>query len=113
KIIDMKILKFEKRFIQPILEREKTTTWRMFDDKNLTEGDKIILTNQENGEEFCKAKIVDVKEKQLKDINEDYYEGHESFESIEKICSKFSEYYNKEVNQEDKIKIIRFVLESD
>ena len=35
----MKTLKFRKELSELILKKEKTTTWRIFDDKDIKQGD--------------------------------------------------------------------------
>ena len=42
----MKILKFKNELVSLISSGEKDSTWRLFDDKNLQEGDEVILVNQ-------------------------------------------------------------------
>jgi len=63
----MKIIKFTPNLIEPILSGEKTSTWRLFDDKDLSIGDEISFVNKESLEEFAKGKIIAVEEKKLKD----------------------------------------------
>ena len=106
----MKTLKFESRLVKAILDKEKTTTWRLFDDKDLEEGDGILLIEKETGKEFAKAKIVKIEEKQIKEINESDCKGHEKFENTEKILKNLSKYYEN-ITEEDTIKIIHFILE--
>jgi len=43
----MKTLKFANNLVSLILSGEKTATWRLFDDKDLTKGDKVLFLDQE------------------------------------------------------------------
>ena len=56
----MKTLKFRKNLSELILKNEKTSTWRLFDDKDLKEGDIVQFLVWETKEEFANAKIVNV-----------------------------------------------------
>ncbi|MDD4333021.1 MAG: ASCH domain-containing protein [Patescibacteria group bacterium] len=106
----MKTLKFDDKLVELILRGEKTNTWRLFDDKDLTVGDQLILINKQTKEEFAKAKIVFVVEKKIKDLNDDDWQGHERFASDEIMYKTYSEYYKREITGEDLVKIIIFEL---
>ena len=56
----MKTLKFTSPLAKMILDGSKTTTWRLFDDKDLQSGDKLDLQNCETGEDFAKAEILEI-----------------------------------------------------
>ena len=52
----MKSLKFYKDSIGSILNGAKTSTWRLFDDKNLQVGDELKFINKETGDcLFCRS----------------------------------------------------------
>lgn len=57
----MKTLKFESKLCDLIIQGEKITTWRLFDDKNLTEGDEFELVNYETKEGFGFGIITKLK----------------------------------------------------
>ena len=59
----MKSLKFSPSLIPIILSGEKTSTWRLFDDKNLSTGDTLEFTNKETGAPFAHAIIVNVAQR--------------------------------------------------
>lgn len=54
----MKTLKFTSHLSEKILKGDKTSTWRLFDDKDLKEEDELIFINKETNEEFGTAKIT-------------------------------------------------------
>lgn len=64
----MKTLKFAPDLVSLVLSGDKTSTWRVFDDKNLEVGDELLFLNKETGEEFAKALITAVRVKCLGDI---------------------------------------------
>lgn len=71
----MKTLKFAENLVPLVLSGEKDVTWRLFDDKDLKEGDRLSLCRAENGEEFSQAVIVSVFEKRMGDIDERDFGG--------------------------------------
>ena len=58
----MKTLKFKEDLSKLILSGKKDTTWRLFDDKNLSNSDEVSFVISETGKEFAKAKLINVRE---------------------------------------------------
>lgn len=106
----MKTLKFRKNLSELILKNEKTTTWRIFDDKDIKKDDIIYFLVWETKEVFANAKIINVIEKKFKDLNEQDLDGHEKFASKEEMYATYSAYYNKTVDENTLVKIIKFEL---
>jgi hypothetical protein len=106
----MKSLKFMPHLVPKVLSGEKTSTWRLFDDKNLTEGDEFIMINKETGKEFAKAKITSVKERNLGELNEDDFEGHEKYKDQEDMLNHYRGYYGNEVFLGTVVKMVDFEL---
>ena len=103
----MKTLKFAHEFVREILEGRKTTTWRLFDDKDLTVGDTLELVDRDSGEEFGKATITDIEEKKIKDLTEEELKNH-GYGNLEDMINNHREYYGDKVNMESEVKIITF-----
>jgi hypothetical protein len=106
----MKTLKFAQHLVIPVLSGEKTSTWRLFDDKDLQTGDKLLFVNKETGKEFAQATILSTKEKKLSELVDSDFEGHEKFESEEKMYEAYRMYYGDRVTPETVVKIIKFKL---
>lgn len=106
----MKTLKFENKLVELVLSGEKDSTWRIFDDKNLSIGDELILINSDLEKEFAKATITSIREKKLKDIEEGDYDGHEEYKNVEEIIKVFKKYYGDKVTGNSFVKIIKFKL---
>mgnify|MGYP002814606716 CR=1 FL=1 len=106
----MKTLKFRKELAKLILQGKKKKTWRLFDDKKLKEDDIVLFEEWETEKIFAKAKLTKVKEITFKDINKKDEEGHEKFSSKEEMYKTYSDYYNKPINPETKLKVINFEL---
>jgi len=106
----MKTLKFDAEFVQPILAGDKTSTWRMFDEKNLQVGDEMEFINKQTGETFAKARLTGVVEKSFKNLTLEDWKGHDKFVSEKEMYETYSRYYSKEVTPQTPVKIIHFKL---
>lgn len=108
--MDYKKLKFEKGLVKLILSGEKTSTWRLFDDKDLKDADNLDLLDFESKKVFAKAVITKVYEKTFKEIKEADFDKHEKYESKEKMLETYRGYYGGKVDWNTVIKIIEFKL---
>ena len=109
--MNLKTLKFSSKLVEPILFGKKNRTWRLFDDKNLSVGDEVVLVNSETGEEFGRAVIDSVSLSTLGSMYEENpSDGHESYASREAMIEKFRGYYGNSVDADTGAKIIRFRL---
>lgn len=106
----MKIVKFRDYLVPLVLSGEKSSTWRLFDDKNLSVGDKIELRGFGKEQSFATATIVKVIEKAFKDLGDDDKRGHETFSSDKEMYETYAGYYNTEVGPDSVVKIIWFEL---
>ncbi len=106
----MKTLKFSTDLVPLVLSGEKTSTWRLFDDKDLQIGDELCFVDSDNKKQFGKAKITSIKEKALGEINDADFLGHERFESKEKMFDAYKSYYGDVVNDGVIVKMINFKL---
>jgi hypothetical protein len=107
----MKTVKFHPDLAQLILEGKKTTTWRLFDDKNLQVRDIIELMNKATLQPFGRAVISEMVEKPLKALDDADWEGHERFPSEEAMYAKYREYYpRREVGPDTPVKILHFEM---
>lgn len=104
----MKTLKFTPDLVQKILSGNKTSTWRLFDDKNLQEGDELVFINKETGEQFGTAKITSLKTRTLGTLTEDDWTGHEKFSSNEEMFATYRNYYGDRVSKNSEVLILTF-----
>ncbi|MEX2090588.1 MAG: ASCH domain-containing protein [Candidatus Paceibacterota bacterium] len=104
-----KPLKFKHELVKEILEERKTTTWRLFDDKNLGVNDEIELIDSENGATFGDAIITDIEEKLIKNLTEEELKNH-GYNSREDMLESHKKYYGNKVSLETLVKIIKFKL---
>jgi hypothetical protein len=104
----MKILKFTSQLIPPLLSGEKTTTWRLFDDKRLSLWDDLEFRRSEDNEVIGYGTIASLSEKKISEMNEEDYDGHEQFKNTEEIITNLKKYYGNNVDENSIIKIIHF-----
>lgn len=105
----IKCLKFAEPLPGLILRGEKDTTWRVNDNKNLTQGDKISL-QRTNRTEFARAKITAIKTTTFGELTKEDKHGHEKFNSNEEMLQTYSCYYNENINMNTSLKVIKFKL---
>lgn len=108
--MNKKIIKFRNYLVKEILEGRKDVTWRLFDDKNLQVGDRLILQNWNTGENFAEAEITDVREKKIGEIKKSDFEGHEKFKNKEEMLETYRKYYGDRLTPDTIVKIIKFRL---
>ena len=104
----MKTLKFKTHLVTEILTGRKTSTWRLFDDKDLTIGDEIEFINKETLEPFGTGKIESLYTKTLGTLEDADWEGHERFASEAEMYATYRTYYGDQVNEQSEVKIISF-----
>lgn len=107
----MKTLKFKPHLVDQILNGSKKVTWRLFDDKNLTNGDMFEITDALTGKNKGRAVIIEVKEKKLGEVaDEDYdYSGYKK-ENQDEMLEHYRDIYGDKVNLDTSVKMIRFNL---
>jgi len=105
-----KSLKFREHLVPLVLSGEKTVTWRLFDDKELQVGDEVDLINWNTKEVVGGAKLTEVREKPLGEIEESDFDGHEKFESEKEMYETYRKYYGDKVDENTIVKIIKFEL---
>lgn len=106
----MKQLKFSPDLVNIILSGQKTSTWRLWDDKDLTEGDIIEFFEYEKDQRFAQAKLISVIEKTFDELTEDDKEGHEKYKSNDEMIATCAGYYKRKVDGKTRLKIVKFEL---
>lgn len=106
----IKTLKFKSHLVELILSGEKTTTWRLFDDKDLQVGDEVELVNSDTKEVAARAQITHVLTKPLGQVTDADYAGHERYESQDDLLNHFRQYYGERVNLGTELKVVNFKL---
>ena len=106
----MKTLKFESKLVDKILSGQKTSTWRLFDDKDLAIGDELEFINKETLETFGYAKITSLYTKTLGTLTDEDWIGHNKYPSEEEMYERYRKYYGDRVSKNSEIKILTFTF---
>ena len=109
----MKTLKFEHGQAQLIAGGKLTTTWRLYDDKDLSVDDDIRIVdkvdpkNTDTWQVVGHAKVNQVVEKRLGEVTSEEMKAHD-FGSLDDVLTKYQSYYGDRVTLDDPVKIIYF-----
>lgn len=112
----MKKLKLDHDTAQLVLAGRKNTTWRMFDDKDISVNDEIELIDKvdpldtSTWKSIGTARVNVVIEKRLGDVDKNDVDGGETLISKAKMLSKYQQYYGPHVSFTTPIKMIHFSL---
>lgn len=112
----MKTIKFTHHLAEQVRAGTKTSTWRMFDDKNLSVNDKVELIDKvdpqatESWEKIGDAVIDTIVEKRLRDITESDTDGHQTYETKEHMLKDFQQHYGPQVTMDTPVKMIHFSM---
>jgi len=112
----MKTLKFDHDEAQAIVDGQKNTTWRLFDDKDLSVDDNLKIVdkvepkNSKTWKVIGEGKVTEVLEKKLGSVTSADMQGHEHFDNQDQILDKYRDYYGARVSADDIVKIVRFVF---
>jgi len=111
----MKTLKLDHGLAQKVLTGEKNTTFRLFDDKDLSVNDEVEIIDkvQSDSPETWKiigvAQIEEIYEKRIGALNEHDFEGHGvKYTSQDDLLKAFRNYYGERVTSDTPVKIVRF-----
>jgi ribonuclease HI len=110
----MKTIKLDHQLAEDVKNGKKHSTWRLFDDKDLSVDDRVVLVDKVDPRDrnswvaFGEAIITRVVEKHLGDIGNDDYDGHERFDSPEEMLRTYQGYYGDSVSFKTPVKIVRF-----
>ena len=115
----MKTLKLDHNLAQEVLRGTKTSTWRLYDDKDLSVNDELRIIDKVKAGDPASwrvigvARINSVVQKRLQDVSDDDYEGHNQYANRQAMIDAFRNYYGPQVNEDTVVKIIRFTFNND
>ncbi|HEY8999413.1 MAG TPA: reverse transcriptase-like protein [Candidatus Saccharimonadales bacterium] len=113
----MKSLKLDHELAELVRAGKKTSTWRLYDDKDIRVGDTLELVdkveagNPNTWKIIGTAKVSSVLEKQLRDINHDDMSPGDYFASQAVMLKDFQRYYGPQVTLDTPVKIVHFSFE--
>jgi ribonuclease HI len=110
----MKTLKFDHEYAKLISAGKKTSTWRLYDDKDLSVNDEIKFIDKVDPKDsktwrvIGQGKVTEVIEKKLGSVTQEDMEGHEVFASQEGMVNHYRDYYGERVTLDTPVKIVLF-----
>lgn len=110
----VKKLKLEHELARQIVLGKKTSTWRLFDDKEISVNDRVLLVDKVNPEDpnswqnIGVATISQVVQRRLGDITESEMSDQEGFTSRDDMLKTYQRYYGPDVDWNTPVKIISF-----
>ncbi len=115
----MKKLKLNHNLAESILKGLTSSTWRLFDDKDLAVNDQVVLVDKVNSRDpktwvdIGVATIDNIIQKRLKDITQDDLKEHKGFTTKGEILNICQEYYGRDVTWQTPIKFIHFTFSAN
>lgn len=109
-----KQLKFEHELAANIIAGKKTSTFRFFDDKQLSVGDKVEIIDKVEATDHLTwlivgiATVTSVHEKRVCDLSSGDWEGHETYNSTDEFLSIMQNLYDTDITTNTPVKIVRF-----
>lgn len=110
----MKKLKLDHGLAQMVLAGTKTSTWRLFDDKDLTVNDQVQLIDKvdpaapQTWRVIGSGRINRIIEKRMGDITEADYDGHKPHDSAYARLEAYKGYYGERVTMDTPVKMVHF-----
>lgn len=110
----MKTLKFDHEAAQDVLQGKKTSTWRLYDDKDLSVNDHIKIIDKTDPNDTNSWKIIgeavvnEVIEKKLGDVTDRDMAGHEVFDTKEEMLATYRQRYGDRVTLDEPVKMVYF-----
>ena len=113
----MKKIKLDHHLAELVRNGSKTSTLRLYDDKDLQVNDEVELIdkvdpgNPSTWQSAGVARLDTVIEKRLGEITKEDRAGHGGYASAKEMLKDFQKYYGPQVTFETPVKIIHFTLE--
>ncbi len=105
-----KTLKFAPDLVPFIFDGSKTSTWRLWDEKNLREGDIVDFIEKGTLKKIGTAILTKVHEKTLGTLSPEDRMGHEEFISPSDLYEYYSKFYSRDVDANTPVKIIYYIF---
>ncbi len=112
----MKTLKIDHESAQLIVGGQKTTTWRVNDDKDLHVNDVVLIIDKvkpvepDSWQVIGEALLNEVLEKRIGDITPDDLTGHKEYSTKESILQASRNFYGPSVDEHTPIKFLSFAF---
>jgi len=113
----MKTLKFDHELANLIKTGQKFSTWRMFDDKDLSVNDEVKIIDKKDPKDpqswqiIGVARITEVVEKRIEDVSEGEIKADRGYAGKKEMLQTYQKYYGNKVTSSTPVKIIYFDFE--
>lgn len=113
----MKTLKFDHNLAELIKQGKKISTWRLYDDKDLSVNDEVRIIDKQHPKDpktwsiIGTAKITEIVQKRLEDITEQFIESEGAYSTKKEMLNTYRQYYGARVTGATPVKIIYFDFE--
>lgn len=110
----MKTLKLDHELAAAVIAGTKTSTWRLFDEKNISVNDQVLLIDKVNAKDkstwvdIGTATVSQVTEKRLGELSDEDWEGHDRYADDEEMYQTYRSYYGPQVGPDTPVKLIHF-----
>ncbi len=110
----MKTLKLDHELAQQIASGEKTSTWRINDEKDISVNDEVQLIDKVDPHDrrtwqvIGIATIDEVVQKRIGELTIEDMEGHAKYDSVDDLLDEFRKYYGSDITEQTGIKLINF-----
>jgi ribonuclease HI len=110
----VKTLKFNHEDAKEILAGNKSTTWRLYDDKDLSVDDRLKIIDKADPANPGAWKVIgegmvtEVVEKKLGSVTKEDMVGHRRFSNMDEVLKVYQAYYGPRVTLDTPVKIIHF-----
>ncbi|HSW65888.1 MAG TPA: ribonuclease HI family protein [Bacillota bacterium] len=115
----MKSLKLEHSVAQRVQRGDITSTWRLYDDKDLSVNDQVALIDKVDPKNPATWKLVGIAhidtvvQKRIRDLEEADYAAAELGGKMDNILASLRQYYGPQVDLSTPVKIIRYTINNN
>jgi ribonuclease HI len=112
----MKTLKLDHASAEMIRSGNKTSTWRIYDDKDIRVNDELELVDKvkpsdpSTWESIGVARVNMIVEKRLGEVAKGDFAGNQGYDSRAEMLKAFQKHYGPQVTFETPVKMIHFTL---
>lgn len=113
----MKTLKLDHTSVTKVLSGQNSSTWRIYDDKNISVDDEVELIDKidphspSTWRAFSHVLINSVIEKRIKDVSIQELAGHDPpFHDVHSLLMHYKQRYGSHITEATPIKIIHFTV---
>lgn len=111
--MSMKTLKLDHELVELVISGNKTSTWRVHDDKNLSVGDEVSIVDKvdpklaETWKVIGTVRIHRIDAKRIDEVTMSEMAEH-GYMSTDNMVTVFKQYYGDNISKATEIKLLYF-----